>query len=136
MDRDAADRVVCIGSVADIVAARQQGRSLASALGFSSGDLTVIATAISEIARNILEYAGRGEIRLGLCQQEGRRGICIVACDKGPGIADLERALRPGYSTRNGLGLGLPGAQRLMDEFEIVSAAGNGTTVTMRKWAP
>lgn len=136
MDRDAGDRVVCIASAADIVAARQQGRSLASELGFSSGDLTVVATAISEVARNILEYAGRGEIRLSLCQQGGRRGICVVACDKGPGIPDVERALRPGYSTQKGLGLGLPGAQRLMDEFEIVSAAGSGTTVTMRKWAP
>ena len=136
MDRDARDRVVVIGSAADIVAARQQGRSLASTLGFSPSELTVIATAISEVARNILEYAGRGEIRLSLCQQDGRPGVCVVAYDKGPGIPDVERALRVGYSTQKGLGLGLPGARRLMDEFEIVSAVGGGTTVTMRKWAP
>jgi serine/threonine-protein kinase RsbT len=135
MADDARDRVVPIGSAADIVSARQQGRSLASRLGFSPSELTVIATAISEVARNIVEYAGGGEIRLSLCQQGGRLGICVVACDKGPGIPDVERALRDGYSTHKGLGLGLPGARRLMDEFEIVSEVGTGTTVTMKKWA-
>jgi len=136
MARDTPDRLVSIGSAADIVAARHEGRSLASRLGFSSSDLTVIATAISEVARNIVEYAGRGEIRLSLCQQGGRLGVCVVAYDKGPGIPDVEKALRDGYSTHKGLGLGLPGARRLMDEFEIVSQIGGGTTVTMKKWAP
>jgi len=126
---------VFIGSAADIVAARHEGRALASRLGFSSGELTVIATAISEVARNIVEYAGHGEIRLSLCQEGGRTGLCVVACDKGPGIRDVEKAMRDGYSTHKGLGLGLPGARRLMDEFEIVSEIGSGTTVTMRKWA-
>jgi serine/threonine-protein kinase RsbT len=136
MASDASDKVVWIDSAVDIVAARQEGRSLASGLGFSSSDFTLIATAISEVARNILEYAGRGEIRLSLCQRGARRGICVVAYDKGPGIPDVEKALRDGYSTHRGLGLGLPGARRLMDEFEIASQIGGGTTVTMRKWVP
>ena len=135
MESDAQEQVVPITSAADIVSARQEGRSLASRLGFSSSDLTVIATAISEVARNILEYAGGGEIRLSLCQEGGRQGVCVVAYDKGPGIPDVEKALRDGYSTHKGLGLGLPGARRLMDEFEVVSEMGSGTTVTMKKWA-
>ena len=130
------DRVVFIGSAADIVVARHEGRSLASGLGFTSSELTVIATAISEVARNIVEYAGRGEIRLSVCRRGNGPGVCVVAHDKGPGIPDVEKALRDGYSTHRGLGLGLPGARRLMDEFEIVSEIGVGTTVTMRKWAP
>jgi len=136
MARDAPEKLVQIGSAADIVAARHEGRSLASSLGFSSSELTVIATAISEVARNIVEHAGRGEIWLSLCQQGSRLGVCVVARDKGPGIPDVEKALRDGYSTQKGLGLGLPGARRLMDEFEIISQIGGGTTVTMRKWAP
>ena len=136
MASDSRAKLVQIGSAADIVAARHEGRSLASSLGFSSSELTVIATAISEVARNIVEHAGQGEIWLSLCQQDSRLGVCVVACDKGPGIPDVEKALRDGYSTHKGLGLGLPGARRLMDEFEIVSQIGGGTTVTMRKWAP
>jgi serine/threonine-protein kinase RsbT len=135
MAGDAPDRVVPIGSAADIVTARQEGRGLAARVGFSPSELTVIATAISELARNIVEHAGQGEIRLSLCQQGSRVGVCVVACDKGPGIPDVEKALRDGYSTHKGLGLGLPGARRLMDEFEIASELGTGTTVTMRKWA-
>ena len=130
----AGETVVLIQSAADIVAARQQGRELASRLGLSAGDLTVVATAISEVARNILQYAGRGEIRLSLINSGPRAGLCVVACDHGPGIADVALALQDGYSTHKGLGLGLPGARRLMDEFEIVSELGKGTTVTMRKW--
>jgi serine/threonine-protein kinase RsbT len=118
----------------DIVAARQKGRDLAMQIGFTGSDLTLIATAISEIARNIVVYAQRGEISLGIVEREGRRGILVVARDDGPGIPDIERAMADGYSTGNSLGLGLPGARRLMDEFEIVSAVGGGTTVTMRKW--
>ena len=132
----AGETVVEIRSAADIVAARQQGRTLASRLGFAGTDQTVIATAISEVARNIVEYAGRGEIRLSFVQQGNGVGICVVAEDKGPGIPDVEKALQNGYSTQRGLGLGLPGARRLMDEFELVSEVGRGTTVTMRKWVP
>jgi anti-sigma regulatory factor (Ser/Thr protein kinase)/anti-anti-sigma regulatory factor len=107
---DAPERLVSIGSAADIVAARREGRSLASRLGFSSSDLTVIATSISEVARNIVEYAGHGEIPLSLCQEGSRCGVCVVAFDKGPGIPDVEKALRDGYSTHRDLGLGIPGA--------------------------
>lgn len=120
---------------ADIVTARQKGRDLAAAAGFSGSDLTLIATAISEMARNIVLYAHSGEIVLDIAQRAGKRGILIVARDEGPGIADVEQAMRDGFSTGRSLGLGLPGARRLMDEFEIVSALGTGTTVTMRKWA-
>jgi serine/threonine-protein kinase RsbT len=119
----------------DIVTARQEGRRLASAAGFSSSDLTVIAAAISEVARNIVEYARNGAIEVRLVEKAGRQGIIIVASDDGPGIADLTLALQDGYSTSGSLGLGLPGARRLMDEFEIRSEVGRGTVVTMRKWA-
>ena len=129
---EAVEFVVVIDGVADIVAARQQGRVLADRLGFPSIDLTLIATAISEVAWNIVEHAGRGEVRLRAVSQVGRIGICIVARDCGPGIADVERALLDGYSTHRGLGL--HGARRLVDEFSIVSEIGSGTTVTMRKW--
>ncbi len=130
----AAELVVTIASDTDIVLARQEGRRLASGLGFSSGDLTVIAAAISEIARNVLEYAGRGEVLLRLIEQRGQRGICVVVRDEGPGIPDVGLAVQDGFSTSGGLGLGLPGARRLMDEFEVHSEPGRGTTVTMRKW--
>jgi len=123
-----------ISSGADIVAARQQGRSLALELGFSEVDQIVIATAISEIARNIVEYATEGKIRISSISNSGHRGILIVADDNGPGISDLNQAMQVGYSTGRGLGLGLPGAKRLMDEFEIHSSKGKGTTVTMKKW--
>jgi len=93
-----------------------------------------VATAISEIARNIIQYAGEGEVVLSEVRKEGRSGILIVARDQGPGIANLELAMQDGYSTSGGLGLGLSGARRLVDEFEIVSELGKGTTVTMRKW--
>jgi serine/threonine-protein kinase RsbT len=126
--------VVPIRSAADVVTARQMGRSLAVRFGFTGGDLTVIATAISELARNILEYATTGEILLQPVERGGRNGIAIAARDEGPGIPDVPRALQDGYSTGTGLGLGLPGARRLMDEFEIVSEVGKGTTVTVRKW--
>jgi serine/threonine-protein kinase RsbT len=119
---------------ADIVTARQKGRELCAALGFSSTDRTLVATAISEVARNIVRYAQRGEVLLGRAEAGGRTGIVVVARDNGPGIAAPELAMRDGYSTGNSLGLGLPGAKRLMDEFELVSAPNAGTTVTMRKW--
>jgi len=125
---------VPINSDQDIVAARQKGRSLAVALGFSSGDATLIATAISELARNIITYAKSGEIRLTVINGSARQGIRLVAHDQGPGIADVKQALRDGFSTSGSLGLGLPGVMRLVDEFEIVSEENRGTTVTAKKW--
>jgi serine/threonine-protein kinase RsbT len=118
----------------DIVTARQQGRALALQIGFVGSELTVIATAISELGRNILSYAGKGVIILRATHSGGRRGIVVIAQDEGPGIADIELAMQDGYSTSKSLGLGLPGTRRLMDEFEIVSAVGKGTTVTVKKW--
>jgi len=126
---------VPINADADIVTARQEGRRLASQLDFTPSDLTVIASAISEIARNIVEYANTGDVSISLIEKNGRRGVMVVAQDIGPGIADVPAALQDGYSTSGSLGLGLPGARRLMDEFEIHSEVGRGTRVTMRKWA-
>ena len=130
-----ADEVrVAIDSDSDIVAARQKGRELAAQCGFPSTDLAVVATAISELARNIVRYAVRGEIILRLIDDNGRRGVEVVATDDGPGIPDVTLAMQDGYSTSGSLGLGLPGVRRLMDEFEITSDFGKGTTVTARKW--
>ena len=118
----------------DIVTARQKGREMARVLGFSSSDGALIATAISELARNILLYARHGEIIIHPVDDADRQGIRIIARDEGPGIADVERALRDGYSTSGGLGLGLPGTRRLMDEFAISTGTGRGTMVTTAKW--
>jgi serine/threonine-protein kinase RsbT len=117
----------------DIVLARQSARELASRLSFSRTELTVLATAVSEIARNIVRFAGNGEILVELLDGP-HSGVRVVARDTGPGIPDVEQALTDGYSTYDGLGLGLPGARRLMDEFAVVSEIGRGTTVTMTKW--
>jgi serine/threonine-protein kinase RsbT len=125
---------VAIRGATDIVEARQRGRALAADLGFDGSDLTVIATAISEIARNIVVHAKEGEVLVSPANHGSKRGILIVACDEGPGIADIERAMQYGYSTNSGLGVGLPGAKWLMDEFEIHSRVGKGTRITMRKW--
>jgi serine/threonine-protein kinase RsbT len=114
--------------------ARQEGRALATKLGFSSVDATFIATAISELARNILAYARKGEIMLRAIHGSSRQGILVVASDDGPGIHDIPQALRDGFSTSGSLGLGLPGVRRLMDEFEIKSRPGRGTTVSVKKW--
>jgi len=130
-----ADEVrVSIDCDADIVSARQKGRQLASQCGFPSTDLAVVATAISELARNIVRYAVRGEVILRLVDNNGQRGIEVVAADDGPGIPDIGLAMQDGYSTSGGLGLGLPGTRRLMDEFEITSKFGKGTSVTVRRW--
>lgn len=126
--------VVRIADSTDIVTARQRGRELAAEIGFTGSDLTVIATAISELARNIVEYAKSGEIILALAHRGSRMGIQIVARDQGPGIAEVAKAVQAGFSTGNGLGLGLPGVRRLMDDFEIASVVGKGTSVTARKW--
>lgn len=125
---------VKIASRADIVAARQRGRALAIQAGFSACDSTLITTAISEMGRNILEYASHGELILSLLENGSRSGVKIVASDRGPGIADISQVMQDGYSSHKGLGIGLPGTKRLMDEFEIRSKIGNGTTVTMKKW--
>jgi serine/threonine-protein kinase RsbT len=125
---------VTIRSDVDLVTARQQGRALAQQVGFANSDLTVIATAISELGRNILTYAGSGEIILRPTYAGTRHGILVVARDEGPGIPDVALALQDGYSTSSGLGLGLPGTRRLMDEFAIDSVVGRGTTVTAKKW--
>jgi serine/threonine-protein kinase RsbT len=125
---------VAIDSDADVVTARQEARSMGAELGFSSTDLTLLATAISELARNITTYAGRGEVALRVVRARGREGIEVLASDEGPGIADVELALQDGYTTGNGLGLGLPGARRLVDEFELDTAPGAGTRVRLVKW--
>ena len=127
--------IVPIQQEGDIVTARQKGRELASTLGFSTTEQTLIATAISEVARNIIAYAGTGEIALECTEERGRRGLTIVARDQGPGIQDIELAMRDGYSTGGSLGMGLPGARRLMDQLDIQTALGSGTTITLRKWA-
>ncbi len=125
---------VTIRTDTDVVLACQKGRSLAGLAGFSVTHQAMIVTAVSEITRNILTYAGQGQVCFILGQQAGRPGVTVIARDEGPGIADIEQALRDGYSSGQGLGLGLPGARRLMDEFEIDSAPGRGTTVTMSLW--
>jgi serine/threonine-protein kinase RsbT len=127
---------VPIGADVDIVTARQEGRDLAERMGCSSIESTMIATAISEIARNIMSHAGRGEIAISSVAIDGRNAIEVVASDEGPGIPDIERDMQDGYYTAEGLGLGLPGAGRLMDHFEVRSEPGVGTTVVMRKWCP
>ena len=123
-----------VRSDVDVVLARQKGRELAAALGFGPTDLTLIATAISELTRNIVLYAERGQIVLKGIERNGQVGIVVVARDDGPGIPNVPQALESGFSTSGGLGLGLPGVRRLTDEFDIVSEVGRGTTVTVKKW--
>jgi serine/threonine-protein kinase RsbT len=118
----------------DVVAARREARELAATLGFVGTDLTLLATAISEVARNMTTYAGGGEIELSVLRRGSEIGVRVVARDSGPGIADVEMALRDGYSTGRGLGLGLPGARRLVDEFDLETEVGRGTEVTLIKW--
>jgi serine/threonine-protein kinase RsbT len=130
----AGDLVIPIKADVDVVTARQRARALVSGLRFSTSELTLIATAISEVARNIVTYAGSGEIVLRIVQRGSRRGLLVIARDQGPGIADIARAMEDGYSTSRSLGLGLPGSKRLMDEFELASELGKGTEVTMTKW--
>lgn len=132
---EAGDEIrVPVRSDNDLVSARLQGRQLAESLGFSSSEATLVATAISELARNIVSYAVRGEIVLRRTHDRTRRGITVIARDEGPGIANVKLALQEGYSTSGGLGLGLPGVRRIMDEFQIETEPGRGTTVTVSKW--
>jgi serine/threonine-protein kinase RsbT len=125
---------VAIRTDADVVTARQEARTMGTGLGFSSTDLTLLATAISEIARNITTYAGEGEVALRVVNHSGRMGIEVVASDDGPGIENVELAMQDGYTTGNGLGLGLPGTRRLVDEFDLETAPGGGTKVRLVKW--
>ncbi len=128
------EMLVPIEHEGDIVTARQKGRELAAASGLSTTEQTLLATAISEVARNIVVYARRGEVVLAPLEAAGRRGVLVVARDEGPGIANPDLAMRDGYSTTKSLGMGLPGARRLMDEFELSTVLGRGTTITMKKW--
>ncbi|MES2202475.1 MAG: anti-sigma regulatory factor [candidate division FCPU426 bacterium] len=123
-----------IRAESDILQARQKGREMASSMGFAGVELTLITTAISEISRNIVKYAGEGDIVFWQVDMGSNQGLVIQARDQGPGIPDLVAAMQDGFSTGNGLGLGLPGARRLMDDFEIQSQLGKGTVVTLTKW--
>lgn len=134
MQNPALDIRLEIRSTIDIVTARQQGRELAMELGFPASEITLIAAAISEIARNILDHAKRGEVIFNIASKGSNRCLQVVAQDEGPGIPDVARAMQYGYSSRGGLGVGLPGAKWLMDDFEIESVIGKGTKITMRKW--
>ncbi len=136
MAHDAAEERIAIESDSDVVTARQRARELAAGLDLTTTDQTLLATAISEEARNITTYATRGEVLLSIIRDTGgREGIQVVARDDGPGIEDIDRALQDGYTSGGGLGLGLPGARRLVDEFAIESAPSEGTTVTLVKWS-
>jgi serine/threonine-protein kinase RsbT len=128
------DGCILVENEEGILTARQKGRELARALGFSDVDQAVVATAISELARNLVEHARGGGIIISAERKQERAGIVVTVRDSGPGIPDIALAMQDGYSTKKGLGLGLPGAKRLMDEFEIESQIGNGTTITMKKW--
>lgn len=118
----------------DIITTRKTVRDQAKLLGFSITDITRIVTATSELTRNIYLYAGSGVMKWREIYSKGQRGIELIFEDKGPGIPDLDAAMEPGYTTGGGLGLGLPGAKRLMDEMEIQTEVGVGTIVTVRKW--
>jgi serine/threonine-protein kinase RsbT len=132
---DEPQSVIPIESDADVVTARQRAREMAGALELTSTDQTLLATAISEVARNITTYAGRGEVLLSVIKDDnGRAGIQVIARDDGPGIENLELALQDGYTSGGGLGLGLPGARRLVDDFHIETTPGKGTTVTLLMW--
>lgn len=127
-------KAAVIRSDLDIVIARTLARDTAKALGFGAIDQARIATAVSELARNIFLYAGTGSVTVREVDKNGRRGIEIVCEDQGPGIADMDMAMTDGYTTSRGMGMGLPGAKRLMDEFDIQTQQGVGTTITCRKW--
>ena len=129
------ESVIPIESDADVVTARQRARAMASGLELTSTDQTLLATAISEVARNITTYATRGEVLLKVIRDDaGRHGIQVIARDEGPGIENVEQALQDGFTSGGGLGLGLPGARRLVHEFHIETAPGQGTKVTLVMW--
>lgn len=118
----------------DIVAARQLGRNVAKELGFGTVDQARITTAISELARNIYLYAGKGQICIDKLSEGGKAGLQINAVDSGPGIREIRQVMEDGFSTSGGLGAGLPGVKRLMDEFYIDSTPGQGTQIKATKW--
>jgi len=134
MARGRGERRVRIGDESDVVVARRHARELAAQQGLSEVAAEALAIAVTEVARNIVVHAGTGEIVLAAARDAGRRGVIVIVLDAGPGIAEIDQAMRDGFSTGAGLGLGLPGARRLVDEFEIESTVGVGTRVTLRKW--
>ncbi|MEW6261805.1 MAG: anti-sigma regulatory factor [Thermodesulfobacteriota bacterium] len=125
-----------INTVEDIVTSRYLAKGMAGEIGFGILDQTKIATAISEITRNIIKYARDGVLSLEIIDDGNRKGLEIICTDKGPGIRNIELAMKEGYSTSNGLGMGLPGVKKLMDEFSIESETDQGTTIVVRKWLP
>ena len=126
--------IMSIQSSADVVLVRQAVRQIAIEVGFSLVDQTKIVTAASELARNTLDYGGGGTATLEALQDGNRRGVRLIFSDQGPGIPNIDLALKDGYTTGNGLGMGLSGTKRLVNEFEIVSQVGQGTTITVTKW--
>ncbi len=130
----AKERLVPVVTDHDIIVARKSARAIAEQIGFLPGDATVIATVVSELARNIVDYASQGEVVMSAVDYDGRRGLVVVARDAGPGIRDVMLAMSEGYSTIGRAGRGLPGVRRLMDEFEIITKTGRGTCVTVKKW--
>lgn len=118
----------------DIVKAVFGSKDISQSAGFSQNERSMVAIAVSELARNIYKYAGKGVISIGIINTGNRKGIEIIAEDNGPGIENTEKALQDRFSTGNTLGLGLPGVKRIMDEFTIASAPGKGTKITARKW--
>ena len=135
-DYQSEGEVIQISEERDIVICRQACREWAKSIGFNLVDQTRITTSASELARNIHDYAGSGEVRIEEIEDNGRSGIKIVFKDEGPGIPNLEQALGEGWTSKGSMGMGLPGSKKLMDDFEIVSEAGKGTIVTIRKWMP
>jgi serine/threonine-protein kinase RsbT len=127
-------KAAVIRSDLDIVIARTLARDTAKSLGFGAIDQARIATAVSELARNIFLYAGTGTVTVREVERGGRKGIEVVCEDQGPGIPNIDLVMQDGYSTSRGMGMGLPGAKRLMDEFDIRSQESVGTTIICRKW--
>ena len=123
-----------INTESDIFISRQNSREFAKEFGFDTIDMALIATAVSELTRNIITYAKNGNLFIELIEEKKRIGIKVIASDDGPGIENIELALQEGYSTSGSLGLGLPGVRRLMDDFKIHSKFGSGTTITAIKW--
>ena len=134
MERIPPDSCVRIRHDLDVVIARRKVRELGAQVGLSDAAIAALATAVTEIAQNIVVHAGGGDLSIRPVAGSFRRGVVVIARDNGPGIVDIAQALHDGHSTGAGLGLGLPSAQRLVDEFEIESTIGAGTTITLRKW--
>jgi len=134
MDDDPLYHEVALRNEADIVVVRKSVREAATRLGFGITDVARITTAASELARNVFLYAGSGVVRCRAVNRFDRVGLELIVEDNGPGIADVAQAMQPGHTSGNGLGLGLPGAKRLMDEMEIETEVGKGTRITLKKW--